>query len=439
MRLEADAGIFSRGFWRLAPALLFLALLAPACLGPIGPGSESARPAPEVFSAPLHNRLIAGVPFMPDDSSHCGPSTLAAVMTYQGTPATMDEVAAAVQREDLRGALGPDMVLYARSRGLDASFSAMSPDDLLDHITMQRPVILLLESAFGPARKGHFVVALGYGPEGLVVNSGLVEHEIIPWSRLLTAWLRSGNFAIVVRAPGDKAAPAPPAPDDPAPLVTDDYSGSPGGRGFPVGADYPAVTKGGLPLVSEALAGPPPEPPADGGASPSPSPVAVPAGLLPDAMMPAALQGADLPSPYPVASEPILNMTSRSRGAAGGGTTHGSGNESDDLSDFESHEVLEGGNSRGAGISEGHIGVPARLPVVPLPEDQPVAGARYGGAEFEGPATVPGASAPGRGTGAERTAEGRTAAGRDASEPVGRAVVEPAEPVEQTPVMGWER
>ncbi|MDR1546054.1 MAG: C39 family peptidase [Deltaproteobacteria bacterium] len=203
MTASQKRGFSARPAPWLLPALVVWVLAG--CLPAFGP---AARP----FNSPVVHRLIAGVPFYPDDTSHCGPSSLAAVLTFHGRPTTVEEVAADVQRADLRGSLGPDLMLWARNHGFAARLAALTPEELVELIDAQKPVILLLDSGLGPVRRGHFIVAVGYAPDGLVANTGLVRQQIIPWSSLLTDWHRMGRFAVAIDGL------APPADGRPAGL-----------------------------------------------------------------------------------------------------------------------------------------------------------------------------------------------------------------------------
>ncbi|MDR2352169.1 MAG: C39 family peptidase [Deltaproteobacteria bacterium] len=175
-------------------------------------GCFSTKPLPKPFTMPQDSRLVLGMPFFPDETNLCGPASLAAVLTFQGYPTTIDEAAAGVQRWDLRGSLGPDLVIYARSRGAKATFLSMNPELLLDTLAKQVPVIVLVNMGAGPVVQGHFMVAVGYTFEGIVVNSGLIQQAILPWSRFLTDWFAMGNFAIVIEPniPADPSDPSDP-------------------------------------------------------------------------------------------------------------------------------------------------------------------------------------------------------------------------------------
>jgi hypothetical protein len=192
------------------------------CLG-IGPKVE-AKP----FSVPPDSRMVIGVPFFPDDENQCGPASLAAVMTFAGRPTSLEEASLAVQRSSLRGSLGPDLVLWARQQGMRAKFFSSNPEELVEFIGKQQPIIVMVDQGLGPVRKGHFMVAVGYHFEGLVANNGLVQQEIIPWTKFLTDWYKTGYFAILVEGKEpDSGLPEVSPEASPTDSPTDSLADSP--------------------------------------------------------------------------------------------------------------------------------------------------------------------------------------------------------------------
>ncbi|MDR1110976.1 MAG: C39 family peptidase [Deltaproteobacteria bacterium] len=364
------------------------------------------------FEVPSDRFLIAGVPFIPDDSSHCGPSSLAAVMSFHGRPTTKEEVAADVQRADLRGSLGPDLVIWARSRGMRASFSSSGPAELVAWLREGKPVILLLETGLGPIHKGHFVVAVGFGPEGLVVNTGEVQQRIAPWPDLIGDWRRMGHFAILVEgrdaqgaaATGDGTGePAPGSPAlDPGPVEVVSPARISQALNLPVGLDLPEGLADARPPAGAALA----------------SPAA-------DAQGPRYLTGADIPGARTEAPAPVIDISNHPALAAEGTSEEVEKEEAPAQAASSLGDLLmaplpaaEPGRQEGVGFSQEDLGTPAYLPVVPLPEEMPPSGSPMGPA-FQGPATVPGASVPGRAAGPAQEA--------------------PEAQAEREPVMDWER
>jgi hypothetical protein len=139
-------------------------------------------------------------------------------LTFQGYPVTVSEAASKIQRWDIRGSVGPDLVLYARSQGAKARFYALTPEDLLSYVDKQIPVIVLVDKGVGPLVKGHFMVVLGYAFDGVIANSGVIQQEIIPWSKFLTEWYAMGNFALVVEPKPEGLSPPAVKDYEPGPL-----------------------------------------------------------------------------------------------------------------------------------------------------------------------------------------------------------------------------
>jgi hypothetical protein len=195
---------------RLAQIFLTLIILATltGCLSFGGGTLPKAQP----FNSPMTRRLIANVPFFPDNTFLCGPATLAAVITFQGRPTTIEDISGPLLRTNLRGSLAPDLVLLAREMGLKARFWSAQPEEILKIIDQGHPLILQIDSGLA-LKTGHFVVALGYGPEGLVINTDTVRQAIMPWSEFLTRWRQYQNLAILVenpRAPNKEGAEVSP-------------------------------------------------------------------------------------------------------------------------------------------------------------------------------------------------------------------------------------
>jgi hypothetical protein len=397
-------------------------------------------------------------------------------MTYKGRKTTRPEVAIDIQRTDLRGAMGPDMVLWAREKGMEARFAASNLKELLASIKNQNPVIVLLDVGLGPVRKGHFAVAVGYGPEGLIVNSGMIQQQILPWPDFVKQWRKMRNFSIFVTGLA-KSRPQPPAPGvGPGPGPGSGPGQRPGqGKGAGQGASR------GAPLdddnrvlsptkVSQQLNLP------EGVDVPEEmtSAVTPPKYELPTQKVPDFLSGAELPQAGEIPQNPIVDMTGRApvvapispddeeeiESSALSGQSQGQGNEGAvkihetggskpsqdegpakagaDLKVVMEPLPLPGEEDSGGGFSETDLGNPLILPVVPLPEDQPITGSKMG-SDFKGPATVPGAVTPNQ---ASQTAKAE--GDKAAQAPVNKAAGEnqdgtKAAEEEELPVMEWER
>ncbi len=153
--------------------------------------------APKAADAPPPGRArIQGVPFFPQEDFQCGPASLAGVLAFHGLDATPEALAAEVFRPDIRGSLGLDMALAARKRGLSARFYEGSATDLARGLNQGLPLVLLLDLGLGPVHRLHFVVATGFGPEGVILNSDQDQGRTVAWPEFLAQWNKTGRWTL---------------------------------------------------------------------------------------------------------------------------------------------------------------------------------------------------------------------------------------------------
>jgi predicted double-glycine peptidase len=143
-------------------------------------------------------RIVRSVPFFPQEDYQCGPASLASVLNYWGVSVTPDEVAKAIYSKTARGTLDIDMALYAQSRGFAASQYRGGLDDLKEKISADRPLIVLVDYGFSVFQANHFMVVVGYGSEGVVVNSGRHEKKFIPLDDFMKSWERSKYWTLLI-------------------------------------------------------------------------------------------------------------------------------------------------------------------------------------------------------------------------------------------------
>ena len=138
-------------------------------------------------------RIIEDVPFYPQESFQCGPASLAGILNYWGVHISPGEIAAEIYSPKARGTLDLDMVLFAEKKGLKATQYQGSWEDLKRNIQANQPLVVLVDEGFWVYEKNHFMVAVGYDEEALIVNSGKDRHQFIPRKRFLKSWERT-NF-----------------------------------------------------------------------------------------------------------------------------------------------------------------------------------------------------------------------------------------------------
>jgi len=152
--------------------------------------------APSGFTPPAGSRKVENVPFYPQTDDQCGPSSLAMVLNYYGEEVSPDEIAGAIFRENIRGTVTLDMVLYARQKAFSARWYSGSLDDIQRAVDGGVPLIVMVDIGFAGVSKNHYMVVVGYSPQGLVANSGKDREKLIGWGRFLTGWERTGRWTL---------------------------------------------------------------------------------------------------------------------------------------------------------------------------------------------------------------------------------------------------
>jgi len=143
--------------------------------------------------------LLEGLPFYPQENDQCGPASLAGVLNYWGVDVSPKEVAGEIFSPSARGTLDFDMPLYARSKGLEALQYSGSLVDLREKIRSSYPLIVLVDYGFSVYQSNHFMVVVGFYDEGVVVNSGKKERQLIPSKDFLKSWERTKYWTLLVK------------------------------------------------------------------------------------------------------------------------------------------------------------------------------------------------------------------------------------------------
>jgi len=187
--LLRDLSAAARGL--VVPALLVLASCVTTGLPPFSPPPGAAR--------------LDHVPFFAQLDYQCGPASLAGVLSYYGKSVTPEAVARAIFRPNIHATVTLDMVLYAREQGLSAEWSNGSVDDIVRAVDEGVPLIVMVDFGFAAISKNHYMVVVGYGPDGIVANSGTSRETLILWNDFLPTWERAKcwTLRIEAREPGE--------------------------------------------------------------------------------------------------------------------------------------------------------------------------------------------------------------------------------------------
>jgi ABC-type bacteriocin/lantibiotic exporter with double-glycine peptidase domain len=142
--------------------------------------------------------MIRGVPFHSQEEFQCGPASLAGVLNYWNINVSPEEIASEIYSKSARGTLNIDMVLYAEKRGLRARQYRGSLEDIKSKIDSGHPLIVLVDEGVLIYQRNHFMVVVGYGEEGILVNSGKEQHRFLPIKGFLRSWERTKFWTLLI-------------------------------------------------------------------------------------------------------------------------------------------------------------------------------------------------------------------------------------------------
>jgi predicted double-glycine peptidase len=149
--------------------------------------------------------ILRQMPFFAQETYQCGPAALATVVDYwqgklrKGTWISPDEIAAAIYSPSARGVLTLDLEAYARKRGFEATQYSGSLDDLKRQIDRGVPAIILVDYGFSLYEANHFMVVKGYSSDGVIVNSGRRENQLLPEGELQKIWKKTRRWTLVLK------------------------------------------------------------------------------------------------------------------------------------------------------------------------------------------------------------------------------------------------
>ena len=170
---------------RLLEYSLILALLASCAATP-----NNANP--RVVTA------VNNVPFYPQEDYQCGPASLAGVLNYWGMDISPEDIGAEIYSKSAKGTLNVDMVLYVERKGLNVTWYHGSIENIKRNIELGYPLIVLVDYGFWTIQQNHFMVVVGYGDQGVLVNSGREQLKQISLEDFLEPWRKTKYWTMLI-------------------------------------------------------------------------------------------------------------------------------------------------------------------------------------------------------------------------------------------------
>jgi len=184
-------------------SLIVLALTVSSC------ATVSKQHWPNLASYEPKKQEIDSVPFFSQKANHCGPSTLAMVLTWSGMPVEPDTVVSKVFTPSKEGTLQPAMISAARRYGRIA-YPISGAEEMLVEVAAEHPVIVLQNLGLSWFPKWHYAVVVGYNLEDRTVSlhSGTTRNKRMALQVFDKTWARSNRWGLLVLSPDDLPATA---------------------------------------------------------------------------------------------------------------------------------------------------------------------------------------------------------------------------------------
>jgi len=194
---------------RGAPLCLALAgLLLAGCASPLR-GLRSTDLPPRAS--------VPEVPPLVQAEDHCGPTSLASLLTWAGRPEAPEALAKLVYLPGRSGTLPIDLSREIRARGLLAYRVRPDLGALLREVAAGSPALVLENRGLGWAPVWHYSVLTGYdlGESVAVLHAGEAAAEAVSLATFARTWTRAGAFALLALPAGRL-----PAGDDPEGILS---------------------------------------------------------------------------------------------------------------------------------------------------------------------------------------------------------------------------
>lgn len=146
---------------------------------------------------------IINVPLFKQESFHCGPASLAMVMTHAGGTISMSELSSQVITSNMKGSFKTDMLSAIRRQG----FLAIPIKDLKSMITevsVGVPVVVFQNLGFSWWPQWHYAVVTGHdfsGPD-IILHTGDKSYKKMDMRLFERSWILGGHWSYLVLQPG---------------------------------------------------------------------------------------------------------------------------------------------------------------------------------------------------------------------------------------------
>jgi hypothetical protein len=178
----------------IAGALFFLAYLGGCATSP-----QTRLLVDNPPDIPVRVELTE-VPFFPQQKYHCGPSSLASVINYRGTPVEPDQIAQMIYVPGLKGSLQIEVEAATRQFEMLPVQLDGKLESLLRELAAGNPIFVLQNLGLDTIPVWHYEVVVGYdlAERVVILRSGVDARVLRSFALFEKTWQRADHWALAV-------------------------------------------------------------------------------------------------------------------------------------------------------------------------------------------------------------------------------------------------
>lgn len=147
---------------------------------------------------------LTSTPFYPQSRYQCGPASLAILLNTAGLDTDPDQLVKDVYLPHRKGTLQVEMTAAVRRYGRVPYQPGQDIESIMHQLKHDIPVLVLLNLGLKALPAYHYAVVIGYDPgtDVVIMRSGTDYRLLMRRQQFLSAWHKSGSWALIVLEPG---------------------------------------------------------------------------------------------------------------------------------------------------------------------------------------------------------------------------------------------
>ncbi|MGB5326779.1 MAG: PA2778 family cysteine peptidase [Gammaproteobacteria bacterium] len=143
---------------------------------------------------------LTQVPFFPQQQYHCGPSSLASIINYRGTPVEPDQIAQLIYVPGLKGSLQIEVEAATRQFEMLPVQLDGKLESLMRELAAGNPVFVLQNLGLDSVPVWHYEVVVGYdfAERNFVLRSGVNARVLRSFTLFEKTWQRADHWALAI-------------------------------------------------------------------------------------------------------------------------------------------------------------------------------------------------------------------------------------------------